>query len=180
MMKRFVALVGFCVVMLVAGVVGQTVAAQAEPPMTEEKIEHIRQNCVSAQASLNQLHASDALLRVNQGLRYQLISDKLMAPLNSRITLNRLGGLEMSATTLEYDRQFRIFSNDYQDYEETMWRMLQTKCTNQPVTFYDQLKSTREKRQKVHADTVELNRLLALYKTQFEDFAKEFQKETPQ
>lgn len=179
-MKRFAALLVICGTLLSIGVAARTVSAQAEPPMTEEQIEHIRQNCVPAQSILNQLHASDALLRIDRGQLYEDISTKLMAPLNSRIALNRLGGLKLTATTLDYDRQLDSFTNDYREYEEAMSHTLGIRCTNQPVTFYDSLKDTREKRQKVHADTVALNALLQTYKTNFEDFAKNIQKDSSQ
>jgi hypothetical protein len=178
-MIRFFALIVVCGMLLVAGTAAQTVRAQSEEPsMTEEQINHIRQNCVRAQSVLNQMHASDALLRVNRGRLYELISTKLMAPLNSRIALNRLGGLKLPATTLEYDRQLDAFRNDYQQYEEAMSRTLDIRCANQPVAFYDSLKDTREKRLKVHADTVALNTLLQTYKTDFEEFVKEMQKDS--
>lgn len=171
-MKRFAVLIMLSGFLLLAGVLSQRVAAQTEPTMTEEQIAQIRQNCVSAQTSLNQLHASDALLRVNRGPLYEMISTKLMAPLNSRITLNRMGGVDLTATTLEYDRQLNAFYSDYKDYEESMSQTINIRCTNQPVTFYDSLKDTREKRQKVHNDTTQLNELLLSYKSKFEEFAK--------
>lgn len=174
-MKRFATLVVISGMLLLAGVAGRTVGAQSEPTMTEERINYIRQNCVRVQSTLNQLHASDALLRVNRGRLYELISTKLMDPLNSRITLNRLGGLELTATTLEYDRQLHAFRGNYQAYEEAMSRTLEIRCTNQPVAFYDSLKETREKRQQVYADTVALNTLLQTYKSNFEEFATKFQ-----
>lgn len=171
-MNRFAALFVICGALLLAGVAGQAARAQAEPPMTEAQIARIRQNCVKAQTTLNQLHASDALLRVNRGQLYELISTKLMAPLNSRIALNRLSGLTLTATTLEYDRRLDSFRSNYQQYEEAMSRTLTIKCTNQPVAFYDSVKEAREKRQKVHDDTAALNTLLQTYKANFEDFAK--------
>lgn len=174
-MKRLAALCVVCGMLLLAGLAGRTAGAQSDPTMTEEQINYIRQNCVRAQSSLNQLHASDALLRVNRGRLYELISTKLMAPLNSRIALNRMGGLKLTATTLEYGRQLDIFRSSYQDYEEAMSRTLEIRCINQPVAFYDSLKETREKRQKVYADTLALNALLQAYKTNFEEFASEQQ-----
>lgn len=176
-MNRVVGLLLLCGVIFSIGLFSHDVSAEDEPPMTDAQIQLIRQNCVRAQSSLNQLHASDALLRVNRGQLYELISTKLMAPLNSRITLNRLGGLTLTATTLDYDRQLDTFRNDYRAYEEAMSRTLDIHCVKQPVAFYDSLKDTREKRQKVHADTVSLNTMLQTYKTNFEEFAAGFQKE---
>ena len=152
--------------------------ARAQASLSEEHIYRIRQNCVTAQTSLRQLHASDALLRVNRGQLYELISTKLMAPLNSRITLSRLGGLKLTATTLEYDRQIDVFRESYKQYEESMSRTLKINCVDQPVEFYDSVTATREKREKLHEDTKTLTILLQAYKTEFDSFAKEFKENT--
>ena len=173
-MKRIAVLFVLSGLLLLTGALAQRVNAQTEPTMTEEQIAQIRQNCVSAQSSFIQLHASDALLRVNRGPVYEMISTKLMAPLNSRIALNRLGGVDLTATTLEYDRQLNAFYSDYKEYEESMTRTINIRCTNQPVTFYDSLKDTRELRQKVHTDTQKLNELLLTYRSKFEDFSRGF------
>jgi hypothetical protein len=179
-MNRFAALLVICGTLLLAGVAARTVSAQAEPPMTEDQINVIRQNCVKAQSTLNELHASDALLRVNRGPLYENISTKLMAPLNSRIALNRMSGLKLTSTTLDYDRQLDTFISDYVQYEEAMSHTLDIHCVNQPVAFYDSLKDTRDKRQKTHADIVALNTSLRAYKANFEDFAKNIQKDNSQ
>lgn len=154
-------------------------AVRAQEAMSEAQLDKIRQNCVTVQGSLHQLHASDALMRVNRGQLYELISTKLMAPLNSRIALNRLSGLDMASTTLEYDKELSSFRASYKVYEESMSRTMKTDCVSKPAEFYENLVLTRERRQVVHEDTRSLSNLLEQYKAEFEAFAKEFEGTRP-
>ena len=150
-------------------------AAQAQAALSETHIERIRQNCVTAQTALSQIHASDALLRVNRGSLYENISDKLMAPLNSRIALSRLEGLRMASIALEYDRRLDAFRVNYKQYEETMSRTLKINCAEKPVEFYESVTQTRQERRRLHENTRTITALLLDYKTGFEDFAKRFE-----
>ncbi len=158
------------------GVVGvQTVVrAQDTTPMTEEHIKRIRSNCIEAQTTLNQLHASDALLRVNRGQLYESIATKLMTPLNTRISLNKLDNTDLAAISSQYDRQLGEFRLNYQQYEEAMSKTLKINCMNQPVAFYDSVADTRTKRNLTHESTVQLHKTIRDYKTKFEEFAKKF------
>lgn len=140
--------------------------------MIEEHIARIRSNCVEAQSTLNRLHTSDALLRVNRGQLYELISTKLMAPFNSRVALNRLDGTELTAAAVNYERELIAFRANYKLYEESMSRALKINCVNQPVAFYDNVGDARSKRKAVHASTVKLNDLIEKYRDQFEALAK--------
>ncbi len=170
-MKRFAVILAASLVFLLAIVATQTVKAQAAP-LSDEQIAAIRQNCVRAQTTLSQLQKSDAALRVNRGTLYALISSKLMAPLNSRIALNGLGGLSLASTTVEYDKRFDSFRSSYSQYDDSMTHTLAIKCADHPEDFYASLTETREKRQKLHDDTATLTSLLQSYKTDFEAFAK--------
>lgn len=174
-MKRFLV---FLVVasMAFAGVAlfQKVVHAQESPPMTEAHIERIRANCIEAQTLLSQLHASDALLRVNRGQLYELISTKLMAPMNSRIALNHLDSGGLPGVASDYEQALATFRQDYQQYEEAMSRALRIPCTNQPVAFYDSVTETRNKRTQVHASTLELQRLIQAYQIEFDIFTKRF------
>ena len=168
-MKRLLVLI-FATVIVGIGV--QSVAAQDSAPMTEAHIERIRANCVEAQSVLYQLHASDALLRVNRGQLYESISTKLMAPFNSRMVLNKFEATSLTGVTISYERELAIFRTNYQQYEEAMSKLLRMNCTNQPVAFYDGVNDTRAKRKKVHDSTVALQGFIKEYETNFEVFAK--------
>lgn len=166
----------FIVGLALVGVVSLQGAANAQEsvPMTEAHIERIRSSCVDAQSTLSQLHASDALLRVNRGRLYESISTKLMVPFNSRVALNRLDSANLPAVASQYEKQLVTFRLHYQQYEEAMTKTLKINCTNQPVAFYDSLNETRTKREMVHADTIGLHKTIQSYKVEFEAFAKKF------
>lgn len=170
-MKRFALLAVVLGAVLTVGLLLQNVA-QAAPsaPMTGAHIERIRANCVEAQSVLRRLHASDGLLRVNRGQLYELISTKLMAPMNSRIALNRLDGMGLVSITANYERQLDAFRLSYKEYEESMSATLEIDCTNQPVAFYDKVNESREKRQRVNEHTLVLHKTIGDYRTEFEAF----------
>jgi hypothetical protein len=146
----------------------QKVEAQNTPPMTEAHIARIRSNCVEAQSTLNQLHTSDALLRVNQGQLYELISTKLMAPFNARVALNKMDASKLLVVSNDYDRELAVFRTNYKLYEEAMSRTLKINCLNQPVAFYDSVTETRAKRKAVHANIVNLKADIQSYKAEFD------------
>jgi hypothetical protein len=162
--------------MLAAAFVGTKAAhAQDAPSLTPDQIDHIRQHCVTAQTTIKRIHTNDVLLRNNRGKLYELISTKLMGPLNSRIALDRQEGLKLAATTIEYDRQRDVFSDNYKQYDEAITRVSNTNCSEKPVEFYSNLQTAREYRQRVHQDTEALTALLEAYRVEFENFADKFE-----
>jgi hypothetical protein len=150
-------------------------SAEETAPMTDAHIARIRTNCVDAQSTLFQLHATDAGLRVNRGQIYESISTKLMAPFNSRIVLNRISDETLLSTAAQYDKQLEVFRQQYQLYEEAMSASLRINCVNQPVAFYDSVVDTREKRQQTHDAAAELHKTIQEYGAEVDTYAKNFQ-----
>lgn len=175
-MKKFLVLLGCSAAVLVAAGISALVQAQSAP-MTEAHIQRIKANCVDAQSVLTQLHASDALLRVNRGQLYESISSKLMAPFNSRVALNKFDGSKLVAQSATYENQLNDFRSSYKSYEETMSRTLRINCTNEPVAFYDSVAEARAKRQQVHQTIIALQKTIQNYKTEFEIFAHQIEGE---
>jgi hypothetical protein len=173
-MKRFLIVSIVMVLAATSIAMGNSLFVRADNLMTEAHIQRIRSNCVEAQSALYQLHASDALLRVNRGQLYDSISTKLMEPFNSRLTLNSYNAADLVSVASNYDHQLSKFRTDYQQYEEAMSKTLQINCTNQPVAFYDSVADTRTKRGKVHEDAMSLHKTIGDYKDAFETFAKDF------
>ena len=169
-MKRYL-VVAVIFSSIIGSVFGANLIARAQDqPMTESHIARIRANCVEAQSTLTQLHATDALLRVNRGQLYEAISTKLMAPFNSRVALNQLDGANLVSIAATYERQLTEFRTNYQQYEEVMSGLLKINCVNQPVAFYDSVADARGKRQKVHDSTLQLQQSVQDYKTEFDAF----------
>jgi hypothetical protein len=176
-MNRYLTFFTMSIITLAGFVALQHVAlADTEGPMTEPHIARIRQNCVEAQSSLFQIHASDALLRVNRGQLYESISTKLMAPLNSRIALNKLDGGALVSITLNYEKTLNDFRTDYQVYELSLSQVLNIKCTDQPVSFYDGVRAARDARSKVHNDVLALQDAITKYRAAFEAFSSQVTK----
>jgi len=174
-MKRFVVCLVVFSALLGAAFWHGSASADDQAPMTEAHIARIRSNCIDAQATLNRLHTSDALQRVNQGQLYESISTKLMAPFNSRVALARLDGVTLVSLATTYDQQLAAFRTNYQQYEEGISSLLNMNCTNQPVAFYDAVADVRTKRQIVHDNVVSLQKTVQDYQNAFEDFAKRFE-----
>lgn len=149
-------------------------AAEETPPMDDAHIERIRANCTYAKATLDRVHESDALLRVNRGQLYESTSTRLIANLNSRIVLNRLDGTDLVKIASDYERGLTSFINNYRDYEQQSSRALSIDCTRQPVAFYDAVTSARQKRAVVYDSVTSLNSQANKYKDAFEKFATQY------
>jgi hypothetical protein len=179
-MKRALIIAGMVATTLVGGLLfGMSANAEDRLPMTDEHIARIRANCVDAQATLFQLHASDAGLRVNRGQIYESLSTKLMTPFNLRLVLNRIDGATLVTAAAEYERQLQAFRNQYQEYDQAMTTTLRMNCVKQPVAFYDSVTDARKKRQLTHESTVELHKTIEKYGNEVDALAKNFEAQTP-
>ncbi len=167
--------------LVVAGVaastlfVAQLAGAQQAAPMTDAHIQRILANCEQAGHTLTQLHASDALLRVNRGQLYDLISTKLMARMNSRLALNRLDASKLVSSSAAFDRALTEFRTNYQLYEVQLSATLRINCKKQPVAFYDAVSESRERRIAVHDSVEKLQHYIDEYNREFDTFRMSFQ-----
>lgn len=137
--------------------------AQFGDTLTDENIQLIKSRCVSARSSLERLHAADALLRVNLGQEYELISTKLMTRFTSRASLNRLDTTGLARVSADYERELTLFRDAYRDYEGSLTHAIQIDCTRDPEGFYGAIISARERRTAVHEKVVRLNQLVSQY-----------------
>lgn len=174
-MKKYSRLlvIGMLATVLVS-VVSLVKASAQTAPMTEEQIGRIRTNCVSVKNTLTQLHASDALLRVNRGQIYLSMTTKLMNRFNSRVDSNRGNAKDLMSVTDSYSVALVNFQNDYRAYEEQLSSALKLDCTKEPVAFYDAVASARTKRTQVYVDVVTLHQYIDVYKSTFDTFVTEF------
>lgn len=136
-----------------------------DQPMNDQQITTIRTNCVSAKNTLNQLHASDALLRVNMGQIYESMSTKLMSGFNGRVSNNHFNNSNLVSAMNTYNSTLDVFRADYINYEVQLSSTLNINCLNQPVSFYDAAASSRTLRNKVHSDIVKLNQYIDQYQS---------------
>ncbi len=143
--------------------------------MTDQQIELIRANCLSTKNTLNQLHVSDALLRVNRGQIYESMSTKLMERFNGRVGANGLNNASLTAVTNSYGDQLNAFRADYIVYEQQLASAIKINCQNQPASFYDAVASARLKRTQVNADVIKLNQSLDQYQLSLNQFINDYQ-----
>lgn len=146
------------------------VFAQVESTMTEGHIARIRNNCQTALITLGQIHANDAPAYINRNQTYFSISDKLMARLNSRLTLNRYDATQLVKTASEYNTELTKFRAAYKIYDDAMNDALKTNCKKEPVSFYDRVSTARDARLDVKDSVDQLTTLLAQYKQQVQQF----------
>ena len=80
--------------------------------LTERQLNLVRSNCATTKTVLERIRANDALVRINLGREYDALSTKLMAPMNSRIALNKLNGIDLqpSISTIKSDNFATLIS----------------------------------------------------------------------
>lgn len=132
--------------------------------MTDEHIARIKSNCQGALGTLGRIHANDAPMYINRNQTYFSISDKLMAHLNSRLTLNRYDATQLVKIASEYNTTLATFRTAYKQYDDTMSEVLRMDCRRQPVSFYDKVGETRAQRQKVNEAVQKLKSLIDQYR----------------
>lgn len=142
--------------------------------LSDKQLDSIRNNCISAKTSLNQLHVSDALLRVNMGQSYESIASKLMDGLNSRMVKNGYESSNFSAITSEYRQKLDVFRADYKKYEEQMTRAIAVDCSIHPDVFFQAVDLARLYRQTVHSDILDLNKHIDQYQSAVIKFEKDY------
>ena len=148
--------------------------------LTTDQLDLIKANCLSIKGSLNQLHASDALLRVNRGQIYESMGTKLMNSFNGRLNNNSLDNKGLVAVTTTYQSTLAIFRTDYQAYEQQLSATIKVDCTKDPGGFHDSLEQARTKRATVRTDIIRLNQYIDDYRSAVNDFMLNFERVTGQ
>jgi hypothetical protein len=142
--------------------------------LSEQQIQNIRQNCLSIKTTLNQLHASDALLRVNRGQIYESMSIKLMAKFNDRVANNNQDNSSLTDITNKYNSTLDSLRSHYISYEGHLSAAISIDCSKQPVSFYDAVQVASGDREKVHSDINKLNQMVDQYGAAVNEFEKKF------
>lgn len=151
--------------------------AQAEE-LSPDQISRIQSNCLSIKGSLAQLHASDALLRVNRGQIYESIGTKLMDSFNARLSNNSLDNKGLVTVSTDYQKSLTTFRSDYQAYEQQLSSAIKIDCTKDPTSFHEALLNARTKRSTVHEDIVKMNQYIDDYRSAVSDFMLNFERVT--
>jgi len=169
----FIAIFSLFSIGLLASIAGRPANAE---DLTPDQVEMVKSNCVSVKNSLNQLHASDALLRVNRGQMYESMATKLMDNFNNRLGLNSLDNKAMTTVTTSYRTALNNFRADYIAYEEKLSAAIKIDCTAQPNSFYNTVQEARKLRDTVHQDVLKLHRLIDDYRSSVGDFLLNYER----
>lgn len=143
--------------------------------LTAEQTQHISENCNAIKNVLNQLHISDALLRVNIGQQYELVSTKLMERFNNRLSNNRFKIDDLKLSYNNYGLKLDSFRADYITYEESLSIAIKVDCKFKPNDFYQSLMSARNNRSRVYEDVKTLNQEIDQYRSAVAAFEKSYQ-----
>lgn len=167
--------VKYCLVAIVAlaAVVTPVSVMALDFIMTDEHIVRIKSNCKGALGTIATIHANDAPTYVNRNQTYFSIGDKMMAQLNSRLSINHFDASELVRITSDYDKALQVFRSAYKQYDDTMSEVLRMDCTKQPVTFYDLVADARERRMSVNEAVKQLRGLIDEYQRTVQDFRTE-------
>jgi len=142
--------------------------------LTLQQIEQVRSNCVSIKNTINQLHVSDALLRVNMGQRYELVSTKLMDRFNGRIISNNLKADGLISASEKYKNNLNEFRDSYKIYEESLSSAMRMDCQSQPSELYDVLMIVRDNRSRVYGNVKLLVKQIDQYRSEVDRFETTF------
>ena len=143
--------------------------------ITPQQTEYIRGNCISLKNTLNQIHVSDALLRVNMGQRYELMSTKLMDRFNGRVSSNNFNNVGLVSVSGNYKTTLDFFRIDYKLYEEQLANAIKIDCVEDPASFFEAIIVARYRRNQIYADITKLNNFIDQYRSEVEKFEKIFQ-----
>lgn len=162
--------------LLVVVVASSAIRAQSFDVLTDDQRTKISANCVVIKNSLEQLHASDALLRVNRGQVYESLATNLMEPFNTRLSSNRLDNGAMTTVTDQYRTALTKFRTDYIAYEQKLAEAIKIDCSSQPDKFHEAIVSARTLRATVHADVQKLHRSIDDYRLSVGDFLLNYER----
>lgn len=167
-------IIGCLATIIIVSVVTFFAVSAQNPSLTSQQIEQISGNCLSTKNTLTQLHASDALLRVNRGQIYESMYTKLIDKFNARVAANKLNHDDLSNIAQQYSMTLDTFRLDYQAYEEQLAKTLDIDCKKKPTQFYDGVILARSKRDQVHAEVLKLNQYIDQYQLALDQFEQEY------
>lgn len=147
----------------------------AQTSLSDEERELIATHCVSTKSDLNQLKATDALLRVNRGQVYEAIGSRLMDRFNTRMGTNDFDTRGLVSVTTSYDGRLGQFRDNYEAYARQLESALRIDCTTDPDAFYYAIDSARTLRSAVHQDVLALHAYIDDYRDEVVGFRGEIE-----
>lgn len=134
---------------------------------SDSQLAHVRSRCVEIKNTLNQLHASDALLRVNRGQLYESLGSRLMNPFANRVASNGLDNYNFVSTVDSYKDALSDFRKNYITYDKALSAAINTDCSNDTAKFLDNIEIARQNRVIIKSDISRLNDLIGNFSNSF-------------
>ena len=158
------------VLLMGSPVLAEDVKSDSAKKATALQGQKIVRECKNIQNQLGRLRSNDALIRVNLGQNYEVISSRLMANLNTRIVSNKLNGSELVALSAEFSENLEYFRENYQIYERDLTKLSHMDCSKAADKFYDQLEIVRYQRSELNFNTTKLHEIAEEYQKALERF----------
>jgi len=159
-MKKFLA-----ISLIVASTALTTTTPAHAAQISEEQAGVISMTCGSVQLQLKKLQKTDSRIRVFLGSKFEFAQTNLMTNLILRLVKNNLtiSPFDSSRSTFSSEREY--FKSAFTDYARSLDALISTNCQSNPYNFYDQLESTREKRENVRQSYLRLKDVLSDHRT---------------
>lgn len=152
-----------CIV-LMTFLISSVALADTQMDLTPDKQNTIRQNCTSAQITLQLLQKRDAVSRINRGRSYDQLFRQISA-LNSRLFTNKVSVPDLVSLTDDMQTNLDHFRMDYDHYYDDLSGAIKSDCKTKPTDFYQQIVKAKGDRATVAADIVLIDELLGKYRT---------------
>ncbi|MEO5691328.1 MAG: hypothetical protein ABIQ64_04030 [Candidatus Saccharimonadales bacterium] len=130
--------------------------------LTQEEQTMLRNNCKSAQRTMQRIQYVDPVARVNRGIAYNNVT-KLMSAMTARAAFNAYSIPQFSIETEAVQNLRAQFAEDYTDYEIALRDLINFDCTENPKEFYERLVDVRAKRAIITLRIREIDRRLDVY-----------------
>lgn len=132
--------------------------------LSDNQKEVITEYCATIKQSLKSIQYFDVDNRVKLGSKYETALSKFITPFNVRAVKNNLSPAELTDLQKNFADYKANFATDFTAYSKQLEELIAIDCQKDPANFYDKLLSTREAREKVRQDTINLNGILHKYK----------------
>lgn len=156
---------------LVIAILASPLTRAETQPLSSSAQQTLRQNCVSAQVSLQRVQQSEKPTRINRGYLYDRML-KLMTSFNSRVAFNNIDSPELFNITTRYQESLKSFAEEYTAYDNSLSDLIAFDCVGQTSQFYDTLVETRRLRSELTKTINTLDSLLNDYRTNVDSVKK--------
>lgn len=150
-------------------------AAAQTQEFSEEHLEKIRQNCGTAQSSMQRVRQSDIATRINFGRAYDSLVTQLMTPLNTRaLTDQSSSAPKLAEHTTALTLKIESFRDDYVEYVDVLNKAIAMKCQERPADFYRAVREAQKLRKRLAEDVQDLKKISSEYRKTVEGALKTF------